>query len=327
MNTPPLLLGATLLFWGWQTGFMLPAAAMALVLEGAGLIKARWEFSDDDLSRIWTFCAVLFLAALVYAFSANDGVGNLTGLFQDANLRTQRRAVETGGRTAVAMIRWLPMTLFLFVAAQTYNTRDTVPLATISLILRRRLRRARARGEASPETPAIAVAFPYFAVCLLAACATTERDRTFLPGFCVMVFWALWPYRSRRFGYTAWAGSLVAALVLGFAGQRGIIRLQQFVNSYNPDWFSGLSQRGFDPQQSRTSLGHIGEMKTSGRIVLRLKTPKGQSPPELLREASYRRAERTGPPSTSPALCRVRRPCSRCPPAVPVWRDCRTTCS
>ena len=32
MRTPPFLLGVALLFWGWQAGFLMWAALMALVL-------------------------------------------------------------------------------------------------------------------------------------------------------------------------------------------------------------------------------------------------------------------------------------------------------
>jgi len=44
MKTPPLLLGAALVFWGWQTGFLLVGLLLGAALEGARAIKARWEF-------------------------------------------------------------------------------------------------------------------------------------------------------------------------------------------------------------------------------------------------------------------------------------------
>ena len=39
MNTPPLLLGATVLFWGWQTRLLPFAAALAILLEGSRFLK------------------------------------------------------------------------------------------------------------------------------------------------------------------------------------------------------------------------------------------------------------------------------------------------
>ena len=65
MKPPPLLLGAALLFWGWQAEFLLVGALMAVALESRYLIQARWELSDDDFFRIWIFSTLLFVAALV----------------------------------------------------------------------------------------------------------------------------------------------------------------------------------------------------------------------------------------------------------------------
>ena len=66
MKTPPFVLGVTLLFWGWQTDFLLEGALMGVVLEASRFVKIRWELTDDDFKRIWTFCALLFLADLTF---------------------------------------------------------------------------------------------------------------------------------------------------------------------------------------------------------------------------------------------------------------------
>src|SRR5438128_5354013 len=147
MKPPPFLAGAALLFWGWQTGFLIPGALMAAILEGARLVHARWDLSDDDFSRIWTFCAVLFIGALVYAFTANEGPSDLLGLFQNPNYFRRHNAGTASAKTAAAVIRWLPMIFFLFIAAQTYSSREGVPLETISLILRRRWKKLRQLGQ------------------------------------------------------------------------------------------------------------------------------------------------------------------------------------
>jgi hypothetical protein len=143
MKPPPFLLGATLLFWGWQSGFLIIGAAMAVALESARFVKARWELADEDFSRIWTFCALVFLAAAVYAFTANEGPANFGGFFQNPTPRTQSNAGTSSARTAAALFRWLPMIFFPFVAAQMFSTSETIPLTTISLPLRRRRKKAK----------------------------------------------------------------------------------------------------------------------------------------------------------------------------------------
>src|SRR5205807_2291537 len=146
MRTPPLLLGATLLFWGWQTGFLVEGLLMGAIIEGARVVKLRWEFSDDDLTRIWFFCSLVLLAAAVYSFKVNEGPADFKGFFHNPNVITQRTAGAATARTTSSLMRWLPMTFFLFQAAQTYSSREGIPLHVISVVLRHRLKKARRLG-------------------------------------------------------------------------------------------------------------------------------------------------------------------------------------
>ena len=127
MKTPPFLLAAALLFWGWQTGFWVEAAIMAAVLESPRFIKARWDLSDDDFARTWIFCTVLSLAALILAFANNDGPATFGHLFASPDIASERGAGSTSALTAIALIRWLPMIGFLFVATHEFSSRDGVP--------------------------------------------------------------------------------------------------------------------------------------------------------------------------------------------------------
>ena len=286
MKTPPFLVAAALLFWGWQTGFLIPAAVMAAVLEAARRVKARWELSDDDFARIWAFCAVLCLAAALYAFSANEGPGDFKGFFQNPNPYTSRSAGTATARTAAALFRWLPMIFCLFFAAQEFSPRQGIPLETISLILRRRWKKARKLGQPTPPSRSVDVSYPYVLMCLFASSFHASEDSVFFWGSCALLGWGLWPLRSRRFSLAVWAAAVVAAIGLGYVGQRGVGQLQNYLNNLNPEWFSGFGRRRFDPAQTRTFLGRIGSLKASGKIVIRLET-RNNAPPPLLRETSY----------------------------------------
>ena len=72
-----MLLGAALLFWGWQTGMLPVAAILACILEGARIVNQRWHFSESDLSRIWNLCSLLFLGAFALAIISEQGMGLL----------------------------------------------------------------------------------------------------------------------------------------------------------------------------------------------------------------------------------------------------------
>jgi hypothetical protein len=288
MRTPPFLLGATLLFWGWQIDLLLPGAILAVILEGSRFITIRWDLSDDDFKRIWTFCALLFLGAAVYAFADNGGPEGFGRFFREANLNSERDAGSASARTAAALIRWLPMVFFLFVSGQVFSTRQVIPLHAISLILQWRRKHAKARGQPLPPARSVDATYPYFAVCLFAASVHPNKNDTFFWGLCVLLAWALWWNRPRRFGPVIWATALAIAIALGYSGARGIGLVQRYVESINvqflADW---LGRSRTDPSINRAQIGKIGRIKTSARIMIRLE-PKSGEPPSYLREASYR---------------------------------------
>jgi hypothetical protein len=263
-------------------------AVMAVALEGARFVKARWELSDEDFSRIWTFCSLLFLSAAVYAFTANEGPAHFRDLFQNSNVTAQRHAGDTSARTAAAMIRWLPMIFFLFVAAQAFSSRAEIPLHAISLILMRRWKRAKKLGRPLPAPRLVNVAYPYVALCLFAASVHADENDTYFWGLCVLLAWGLWPMRSRRIGIATWAGAMVLTIVLGYFGQLGIGQLARYVENLDPRWLLSFMYHRTDPARSSTSIGQLGRIKTSGKIVIRLEPKNDSAPPAYLRETSYR---------------------------------------
>jgi len=288
MKAPPFLLGAALLFWGWQTGHLVEGTAMAAVLEGAQGIKVRWDFTDEDFRRIWTFCALLMLGAAVYAFTASGGPADLRGFLQNPSFATERNAGNTSARTIAALMRWLPMIFFLFVAAQAFSSRDGIPPETISVIMRLRWQKARRLGRPLPAAKSVNISYPYFMLCLLAASFHSSEEETFFWGLCALLTWALWPHRSRRQGVVIWAVVMASVIALGYCGQRGVGRLYRMLDNYSAQWWSPATGGGADSRQSKTSLGHIGRLKGSSKIVIRLEPKDGGRAPPLLREASYR---------------------------------------
>ncbi len=281
-------MGATLLFWGWQSELLPVAVVMALVLEAARFTTLRWEVTDEDFGRIWTLCTVVFLACALYAFTSNEGPGGFRGLFQNPTPHTTREAGTASARTAASLIRWQPMIFFLFMAAQAYSARQGVPLETISLIMGVRWKRAQRPGK--PPTPKriFDIAFIYFALCLFAASIHPGANSNYFWGLCALLAWALWALRSPRFHPAAWLMTLAAAVALGYGGQRGVGYVQRYIETLNPEWFTRFSGARFDADRSRTSLGRIGRLKGSAAIAVRLETHPGNAPPAYLREASYR---------------------------------------
>jgi hypothetical protein len=290
MNTPPFLLGATLLFWGWETGFVLPGLLMALVLESSRWVQVRWDISEEDFSRIWIFCTLLFLGTAIYAFTANEGPADFRGLLQNPTYLTQRNAGAAGARTAAALVRWLPMIFFFFIAAQVFSSRQGIPLETISLIMRLRWKRAQKQGLLRPPMRSVDISYAYLGLSLLAACSHNHEDSIFFWGLGGLVAWTLWAQRSRRFSPFTWATALATAFFLGYGAQRGLGQLQRYFDGLNSQWLASFTRRGgAEGDKSKTSIGQIGRIKTSGKIVIRLEPRDRTEPPALLREASYRK--------------------------------------
>ena len=286
MKTPPLLLGAALLFWGWQSDFLAAGAVMGVILESARVTKMRWDLSDDEIRRILTFCTVLALATAVYAFTSNEEGGSFGGLIHGSG--AVHNATMTSVRASTAFFRWLPMTLFLFAAAQLFSTREKFPWTAISIFSRWRARLNRESGSAAPSG-GVNISYPYFFVCLFSAgIHSNEGGVSFFWGQCALIFWALWPFRSRHYGILAWTVVLAAVIVFGFSSQSGIGALERVLEGADVQWLERFMRRRADPKQAVMAMGRIGELKLSGRIVIRLRTENNEAPPAYLREASYR---------------------------------------
>jgi hypothetical protein len=280
MKMPPFLLLATLAFWGWQSGLLWIGVALGVVLESPRLIKARFDLADEDFRRIWNLCIVLTLAVAAIVFTTNDEGGG--GIISNPTVNNASNATV---HTATTLLRWLPMTLFLFVAAQKFSERGVISLSAISLTFRRRRRNG---GEASPERE-LDVSYPYFIVCLFAAgFHANQGTLTYFFWQFILLAWAIWPARARRFGIFIWLAALVVAVALGYGGTRGIGLLVQASQSFDARLFSWMLRPKTDSMQSITSIGQLGRLKLSPRIVIRLEPINGSPAPAYLREATYR---------------------------------------
>ncbi len=257
MNTPPFLIGVALLFWGWQTGHFIIGLLAALFLEGVRQVDTRWEISEMDYRRIWDLCSVLFVGLFFY-FYASEGITD----------------------SAFQFMQWLPMMFLPIMAAQWLGTRERLGWRVFSILLRRR------PGEDPPDA-GLHVAYPFFAICLLATSATKPDRVFFYPGFCGLMAWVLWVNRNRRFPVWLWAMFLSAVVIAGFDSQRRLHELQSVMENRFNNWIFSFVRRDSDIRESQTALGRIGRVKLSNRIMWRLKAEGTPPPPSLLREASF----------------------------------------
>jgi hypothetical protein len=285
VKTPPVLLLATLLFWGQQSDLVTFGAIMGVILESARLVKLRLDVTADDFRRLRNFCGLLALALALYAFSTNKLAGGLSSWLHASGANAGHDAEIASLNTATALFRWLPMTLFLLVAAEAFSERQAVPLSALSMYFRRHRQRS---GGQTPERY-VDVTYAYFIICLFSAgIHNNDGGRTFFWGQCILLPWALWPLRSRRFGLAIWIVICAVVVAAGFGGQFGIGQAGRLLENYDAQWIARWMHQRTDALQSQTAIGRIGRLKLSSRIVIRLKPENGTLPPAYLREASYR---------------------------------------
>ncbi len=257
MKFPRFLLGLALLFWGYQTHTLVAAIPIALALEFPQFIRARWEFSDTDLNRIWDLCAVLVVAMGIIVATTNDAA-----------------------RASFQFVEYLPFAFVPIVAAQRYGTQETLKWSVFSWFLRRQPNTSTARRRAD-------VNWVYFATCLFAASAAHDPNPLFYPGMCLLISYALFSIRPGRVRLAPWLSLVVAITVMGFFAHQGLFTLQSKVQNIFDELIADFLKREPDHRESRTSIGKTGRVKLSGQIVMRVHPEGSPLPPSLLRESTY----------------------------------------
>ena len=258
MNTPPLYIGAILLFWGYEAQQLILAAVMAAFVEGSRVFKLRWDFKDDDFNR------------------ASDL--SILGLI---GLGTYRLLTGWYNHPAWMMVIWLPVVLLPMFLAQVYSHRQKVNLAAISLIKRKQANRP------SDKPILVDLSYSYALVTIVAAGAANVRTHMFFIGVAVFMIWGIWTVRSSRWPVGVWFLAIIAAVGLGYGGHKGLSGLQTIVTQQTIDWFSGTSSDISSPYSKFNKIGEIGSTKLSNRIVFRAHTNDRLEKPLLLAEAFY----------------------------------------
>lgn len=282
LTTPPFLVGAALVFWGWQTGMLGVALMMATALEVSHWTKWRVDFSLTDFNRVWDLCSVLTVMAGLYCFLNRDGSNDLLVLFQATHFGDRNAAVQQLSSAAIIFFQWWPLLLFLMVLAQAYGPLEVIPFTTYSLIARRRLKRS---GQVQESRPGINFAFPYLAMCVFSASLTNSNPRTFYWCFVGLCIWGFWAIRPRRFHLVVWVLLMAAFAYGGYEAKRRLPRLASQMEGKVAGWFADLLQYRDQGKEFDSEIGDVADVKGSGKIVMRVYADG--MVPELLRSTVY----------------------------------------
>ena len=259
MRTPPFLLATALLFWGWQTGQIIFAIPLALILEGPRILPTRFELSALEFNRVWNLCLLAFVTLIVTIYVSNKGLGAI-----------------------YVILQWIPLTLCPMVTAQLYSTEGRIPAVGFKIFYRQ-------KDNADNHSPVktIDIFYPYLAICILAACAVGAKNMWFYWGMCLLTAWALWSVRPRRFSWVIWSASLSIIVLLGFWGGQGLFALRNYVDAQVIDWLSKRFRSDQDPFWARTAIGEIVELKMDDSILFYVDYKKGHLKKTLLPQSAY----------------------------------------
>ena len=263
MKTPPVLLGASLAFWGWMTGQLALGTVLGALLEGSRLTRRRFDLTAKDFNRAADLCGVIFVVVFLNRYIFGSGPQG-----------------QSRGMTA----QWAPLVFYLLMLAQVYSTSQEVSLGAIFYTVRRKIKR---HGEKLGRT--VDISYYYLGLVILASAAANVRTVRFYAGLTILTGWALWANRPKRYSAAVWAAVLSSAVIIGFAGQAGLHRLHLWIEESTLRWYEDFLMSERDPFKSATSLGDIGELKLSGRIQFRVRALPTFAASGLLREAAYNR--------------------------------------
>ncbi len=253
MSTPTLLLAAAVLFWGLESKHVLIGVLLAAIIGAEHFMGRRWKLEQDDFIRVSDLTSIIFLAAAAIILLNVDKVYFLK-----------------------TVIVWQPAVLLPLLLAQIYTGQSEIVIGT---------RFGFRRKQAYAHEP-LDFKIYYLGVCLVAAAMANSRSLLFFPFASGLLFWLLFVNRGRRFSRFVFSLAFIVVLLGGFFGFKVAETAHQYVREKTRHLMRAYYAGKYtDPFQSHLSYGNIGQLKFSGKIILRV-TNNGISP-GLLRQASY----------------------------------------
>lgn len=254
-SPPPLLVGATLLLWGSGAGTLPLAVLVAALYEGSRLSGHRWALAGPDWVRLFDLTIVIVVVALAWFVLNEDG------------------------QWVWRLIQLLPLLGLPVPLAQRWSREGVCQVRDLS---------QPSAGGGDARWRAVDTGYGYGVVCLAAALSHPQPAVTGLAAVTVVAAWMLWSLRPRAWrrrwfvAGTLVACGLTAALALGV--ESAMPELERWAMQLLLEWGRN------DPvsAMSGTTMGRVGTLRLSDRIVLWLEGT-GVPPGGLrLRLASYR---------------------------------------
>ena len=249
------MLAACAVLWGYVTGQWVIGGLLGLALESQRVIRSRWDFSTEDFRKIASLCTVALLLLVVYF------------------------ATTTSARDSMPkMIQWLPLVLLPLLLASQFSVTGKLDPAALFMLSKRRA------SKQNKQIKLVQLDFSYAALLVLAASGSNQGELIFYSAMALIAGWALWLIRPRRYSALLWLGIFTTVAAVGFLSHIALNSFQHWLVDATAELFIGSRT---DPYRQTTDLGHIGALKLSDEILMRVELDQDLRTPLLLHRASY----------------------------------------
>lgn len=259
--TPPALLsGVVVLLWGFATGNAIPAAVLALVLEGRRWIPIEWDFDEEGQSQAFYMSVLLMAAAMVLSW-----------------------VLDEESAASFNVMLWMPFLFLPLEFVQRYGKRDFVVLNTFFFLTKRRLDLDRKEGrEVAPME--INTGYPYILITLISACCVEKEVTHLWAWFCIAFLLLIFSVARAR-GMRPWGMLLVMPIVfaLSWGGTQVLESAHEWAERHfrNRNFIQSSSTR---TTSFMSQIGELGKVQLSPQIEWRVWSDEH---PQYLRLASY----------------------------------------
>lgn len=255
MKTIPLTMACALIFWGYQTEFVILASLMAVVIELARVLNLGWDFSLDQVNKISDTCTVCLAGTILYFVSMD---------------------IETA---LVNILQYLPFFGFPLIVVQEYSATGNIDVRALYLFKKKIM------GKAKSTAIRINFSLGFIIICLISSAASHSHQFPYYLIALGLIAVVLFFQRPRGADIRIWIAAMVIAAIMGFFLQAGLHYSQRIMT--RRAWYR-LINHSADPLRGATALGKIGRLKPSNKIVFRVIPPeKDREGTYLLKEAAY----------------------------------------
>ena len=243
------------LLWGFQSELLIFAIPMALLWEGRFFFNRRWALTKQDFYLLADLTSVCLVLMIIFLFMN----------------RTEYHFIRT-------LMQWLPILLFPLIITVGYSTNERLTLDVLFYSLRR---------QKQPVTQSWDLDYLLFGFLLVASGTSKDIGSFYFPVVAVLIFLSLLPLRSPRHTRRTWVLVVSLVFLTAFVTHTGIRETHLELRKRAQVWLANWIQQRTNPLKSQTSIGQIGRLKASDKILYRIKVPDAGVSPGLLQEAVY----------------------------------------